>query len=471
MPEGLDTIGVDGVRDLLTYICSDDEKYRFIDLRSVATADSTQGIYAARERRNESLLFSKFGIVKVDDVPFEILHPSKTLNGNNVIVLRSRNGVARDYPRRVEVADLNLKARRLHFLGGIGGWAWPYGGDEAKGLPAGTITVTHADGTTELWGITNGVHIADYNTTRDVPGSKAVSDLVTRGQVRAFSRDVRGQSPIAKIALESMGNEIATTFVAITAELAEGAQTKVTTGQPAVYADASAVSKVVGDAATGGGFKWGQGIRTLIVGGGASHDYPRWFGQADTATLSADGKASVNYTEDTDSIGPALKDVDVLYLSNNKPFNDPATRKAIVDHVEAGKGLLLVHPGLWYNWKDWPEYNRVLCGGGARGHDKYGEFEVTLTGGVKHPVTAGVPASFKISDECYWFEPDGSGTPIEVLATAYSAQKGKSFPSVFVVKHPKARIVGIALGHDGKAHEHPAYKSILQNSLKWVAGK
>ncbi|PYI80124.1 MAG: ThuA domain-containing protein [Verrucomicrobia bacterium] len=215
---------------------------------------------------------------------------------------------------------------------------------------------------------------------------------------------------------------------------------------------------------------WGQGIRTLIVGGGASHDYPRWFGQADSAILSEGGQASVNYTEDIELVGTALKNVDVLYISNNKSFNDPATRKAIFEHVEAGKGLLLVHPGLWYNWKDWPEFNRVLCGGGALGHDKYGEFEVKLSG-IKHPVTSGVPASFKITDECYWFQPDPEGTPIEVLATAYSAQKDKSFPAVFVVKHPKARIVGITLGHDAKAHEHPAYQTILKNSLKWVAGK
>src|SRR5262249_49295399 len=149
----------------------------------------------------------------------------KTLNGNNLIVLRSRNGLAREYPRRVEVKDLNLMASRLHFLGGVGGWAWPFGGDDAKGLPAGAITVTHADGATEPWSLTNGVHIADYNGTRDVPGSKAAPGIVTRGQVRTFSRDVNSKSPITKITLESMGNAVAPTFVAITAEVPEPTKT------------------------------------------------------------------------------------------------------------------------------------------------------------------------------------------------------------------------------------------------------
>jgi type 1 glutamine amidotransferase len=83
----------------------------------------------------------------------------------------------------------------------------------------------------------------------------------------------------------------------------------------------------------------------------------------------------------------------------------------------------------------------------------------------------GVPADFTITDELYWFEPDAQGTAIQVLATAHSPQKNKTYPQVFIVKHPKARIVGITLGHDGKAHDHPAYQQLLRNSLNWVAGK
>ena len=84
---------------------------------------------------------------------------------------------------------------------------------------------------------------------------------------------------------------------------------------------------------------------------------------------------------------------------------------------------------------------------------------------------AGVPGSFKINDELYHFEPDKAGTPIQVLAYGNNLQTGKSYPSVWIVKHPQARIVCIALGHDGKAHELEAYKTILRNALKWTAGK
>jgi type 1 glutamine amidotransferase len=210
--------------------------------------------------------------------------------------------------------------------------------------------------------------------------------------------------------------------------------------------------------------------RVLIVGGGSSHDFGRWFHLEDSKTLSASGKTTVGYTDKPDGILSALKDLDVLYLSNNQPMTNPALRKAIFDFAEAGNGLLLVHPALWYNWADWPEYNRALVGGGARSHDKYGEFEVTVDA-PDHPLMTGVPKTFKISDELYHFQRDEQGAQIQVLATSRNLATGKTYPAIWITKQPKARIACITLGHDGAAHESDAYKTILQNAVKWAAGK
>jgi type 1 glutamine amidotransferase len=38
-------------------------------------------------------------------------------------------------------------------------------------------------------------------------------------------------------------------------------------------------------------------------------------------------------------------------------------------------------------------------------------------------------------------------------------------------QHPKARIVCITLGHDHKAHELPAFQTLLRNAVTWAAGK
>ncbi|QCR24826.1 ThuA domain-containing protein [Pontibacter sp. SGAir0037] len=213
-----------------------------------------------------------------------------------------------------------------------------------------------------------------------------------------------------------------------------------------------------------------KAIRTLIVGGGSSHDFDKWYKQADAETLRKDGLASVRYTDNTDSIAYYLPDVDVLYLTNNQPIKDPLVRKAIMDFVGAGKGLVMGHAALWYNWRDWPEYNQQLVSGGSRGHDPYGSFHVNVTN-TKHPVTKGVTPKFSLQDELYYYQQDNSGPGVEVLATASADGSDKVYPSVFVVNHGQSRVVGIALGHDEASHQLPAYQTLLRNAVKWAAKK
>ncbi len=208
-------------------------------------------------------------------------------------------------------------------------------------------------------------------------------------------------------------------------------------------------------------------VKVLMVGGGASHDFDKWYRGADVQTLEKDGMTEVRYTDRTDSLQYYLPQADVLFLSNNQPIADPETRKAIMDFADAGNGLVLAHAALWYNWEDWPEYNQQLVSGGSRGHDKYGAFDVELTG-KKHPVTKGVPQKFSLKDELYYYKVDSAGPGIDILAMA-STEGSEGFPSVFVIQHPKSRIVGIALGHDAESHDLEAYHTLLRNAVKWAA--
>lgn len=218
------------------------------------------------------------------------------------------------------------------------------------------------------------------------------------------------------------------------------------------------------------GNRGSKNLRVLIMGGGSSHDFNRWYKQADVETLQRGGFATVTYTGNPDSVLYYLPDTDVLYLSNNQPVNNPKVRQAIFDHVNAGKGLVLAHAALWYNWKDWPEYNLQLASGGSRGHNKYGPFDVTVVN-QGHPVMKGVENKFTLKDELYYYIPDAAGAGVEVLANASAEGSDKIYPSVFVIKHPKARIVGIALGHDAASHDIAPYQNMLRNAVQWVAHK
>lgn len=207
--------------------------------------------------------------------------------------------------------------------------------------------------------------------------------------------------------------------------------------------------------------------RIAITGGGGSHDFKKYFGIEDGKVLSNNGENTVLFTEDVNEMGTLIPAVDILMLTNNQPLSD-VVKNSIFTQVDAGKlDMLIYHPSTWYNWQDWPKYNKELVGGGSRSHENLGEFEVIVTQ-PNHPIMKGVPTTFRIVDELYRWEDDPQGTDVEVLAIGKGLESGEEFPVVWIVKHPKAKIVGNTLGHDERAHGLQAYKTILKNSFDWI---
>ena len=85
-----------------------------------------------------------------------------------------------------------------------------------------------------------------------------------------------------------------------------------------------------------------------------------------------------------------------------------------------------------------------------------------------------VPRSFEVEDELYHVNaepekmPPGTA-PIEALAeTTPSERFKKPHPAVWITRDPTARIVGISLGHDGRTHDQPAFKTLLVNAVTWA---
>ncbi len=208
-------------------------------------------------------------------------------------------------------------------------------------------------------------------------------------------------------------------------------------------------------------------INVLTLGGGTAHDFDRWFNEEDADILESVGIV-FSYTDAPDRVPGALDTLDVLRITSNQPMQGSDLREGIFNFVDSGKGLVIGHAGAWYNWPDWPEFNRELVGGGTRSHLDYGAFEVEIAR-PDHPVMENVPATFTIEDELYRFEQDANGSAIEVLATAEEQETGEVYPIVWTVDHANGRIVVNTLGHDGAAHQHPAYTQILKNSVRWAA--
>ena len=55
-----------------------------------------------------------------------------------------------------------------------------------------------------------------------------------------------------------------------------------------------------------------------------------------------------------------------------------------------------------------------------------------------------------------------------VLATGRSLSTAKEYPVLWTLARAKGRVVGLTLGHDGRAHELPAFRTLLQNAVRYL---
>jgi uncharacterized protein len=464
MPEGFEGLGGEALRDILSYICgSDSQKFRIIDLRTAFTADTRKGLFASQEAKSDTLPLKKFGNIDIEKIPFRLVDPAMSLNGNNVIVLKGgpRDSFSGNLPQRVEAHLGGFRANRLHFLGGVTGWGYPGSGEPSPVMKA---TVVYTDGQTEELVFHNGIEFADYTALINVPGSKP-ADIVTSHQLRFFSKALKRTAAIDKLVLESFATGAAPTTLAITAELADAnaATLSAISEKPAAATFIAQFNDPVPQPP-----EKATGPRVLLIGGGASHDFMKFFGATDKATLTPE-VGWVDFTQNLNGIAPILHNLDTIVLSANQPIS-PETQKALIDFANSGKGLIILHPGTWYAWENFPQWNKEIVGGGTRGHDALGPFTVKVTH-PEHPVMTGVTASFEVIDELYNYTTDPAANAIEVLAKATSPKSGKNFPQVWIVKHPQARIIGITLGHDERVHDLPQYQTLLKNAVKWVSKK
>jgi putative membrane-bound dehydrogenase-like protein len=460
MPEGFEGLGADNLRDILAYLSSGTTKYRAIDLGRAFTTDTLQGLYNSREAKGDTVQPVRYGVVTVEGVPFALADPSTTPTGGNVIVLKNaeRNKTyAGSMPQRVEI-PVGFAAGNLHFLSGVAGW----GGGPDVHKPAMKVSIEHADGKKEVDELFTGDVFIDYVSAFDVPGSKRVDGVVKRNHVRYFSLPVEDRAPITKIVLESYLNGISPTTLAITTdnetpqarktfvprapeELPKSGETLPANPEPGI-------------------------IRALLIGGGSSHDFEKYFHKADSATLQGAGKIVTAYTSNAAEAIDLMKNADVIVLSaNHGSFGQPDFQHALNAFADAGKGLVIVHAGTWHNWSELSGFNKRFVGGGARGHG-FGDFQV-ISKEPNHPVMADVPAQFTIHDEQYRVELDPNASTEVLAMTSPEVGPNKAYPSVWVVKDPKAKIVGIGLGHAAEAHGNPAYQKLLINAVRWVAAK
>jgi hypothetical protein len=200
-------------------------RFMTIDISEVATADTRMGLYSDPSSNDQIVQAQLRGPVEVNGVPFVIGDPARQPSGKDVIVLRGGSGHAKSaYPQKVEIPVGGVALSRVHVVGGVGGWAFPWttSGDTDKhvGMPVAKMTIVfEGSGSQEIF-LRNGYEICDHvDRGQIVPGSAKIEGFAKgKSELRYFSKPITDSRPVEKIVLESYTNHIAPTFFALTGE-------------------------------------------------------------------------------------------------------------------------------------------------------------------------------------------------------------------------------------------------------------
>jgi putative membrane-bound dehydrogenase-like protein len=167
MPEGFEkSIPPEGLADLLQFL-TQKGKYLPLDLRKVATAMTTRSMLSDTEADTARLIFDDWGPKIVDGVPFALVDPEGDRVPNAVMLYGPFGKLPPKMPRSVTL-PVNMAARAIHFLSGVSVLGFPAG---REGTVSMIVRLKYEDGTTEDHELRNGVHFADLNGAKEVPGS------------------------------------------------------------------------------------------------------------------------------------------------------------------------------------------------------------------------------------------------------------------------------------------------------------
>jgi len=180
-----------------------------------------------------------------------------------------------------------------------------------------------------------------------------------------------------------------------------------------------------------------------------------------------------------------------------------AFRRAIVERFAARRGAVAMHHAL-AGWADWPEWHEMLGGrflytpGKVRGQatlDSGYRHDVDYTAQVvfEHPVTAGLPQEFRVTDELYLaqiFEEEVTplirsdysftcdnfySAALGISGTLYSNEGWNHPPGSNLVAWHKqvgnAPLVYLQFGDAPQTYANPHIRQMLANALNFIAGE
>jgi putative heme-binding domain-containing protein len=203
MPEGLDALGPEPLRDILAFICGDAMKqFRILHLADAFTADSRDGLFASSDPRGGQR--EAHQVRQREGRRRALLHPGprEKLHRRQFDRAQRRPRQRQPLPnlpregrsghqRRREASAAPQRRLRL----GLARRA-----DEAPALKA---TVVYEGGEKEEFTFLNGIHFSDYIRPVEVPGSKGIEGLADGQEPRLLTLELTKKGIAKTLILES----------------------------------------------------------------------------------------------------------------------------------------------------------------------------------------------------------------------------------------------------------------------------
>lgn len=217
-------------------------------------------------------------------------------------------------------------------------------------------------------------------------------------------------------------------------------------------------------------------IKTLIITGGHGFEKEPFFQMfRDNPEITFD-HAVQSMTSSDAYDRPDLYEFDVIVLYDMIQNISEQQKTRFKKLFDRGTGLVVLHHAL-VNYQNWPEFERIIGGTYPEPQDKRGavtdqlgyehdvDIPVTILA-TDHPVTAGLK-DFTLHDEIYWgYRTTSDAKPL--LSTPHP-KSGK--PLAWTRSEGKSRVVYLQLGHGPTAFNHPSYRQLLSQTIRWTAPK
>ncbi len=172
----------------------------------------------------------------------------------------------------------------------------------------------------------------------------------------------------------------------------------------------------------------------------------------------------------------------VLFNNTTKlEFKGPARKKALLDFVKNGKGIIGIHAAT-DNFYDWPEAAEMM-GGLFSGHPWTADGIWAMKNAApNHPINAGFEGKdFKVKDEIYRTKQLNLRDNCHVLlrldltdentkSASGVREQDQDTPVSWIRKYEKGRVFYCGMGHNNEIFRHPAILRHLLAGIQFALG-